>query len=71
MVYKKIQNEQGDYKDSNQARYAVLEAHEAWTPEGINAGWSEFENLEACLSAWGLAYAPLAKDEADYESTSN
>ena len=42
MVYKKIANEQGDYKDANEARYTVLEAHEAWTPQGKNVGWDEY-----------------------------
>ena len=59
MVYKKIQSEVGNYKDSNNVRYDVLEAHEAWTPQGKNVGWNEYPNQEAALNAYGLTYDPL------------
>ena len=59
MVYKKIQNDYGDYKDKKNVRYDVLEAHEAWTPEGKNVGWDEFTSLEAAANAYGLRYDPL------------
>lgn len=63
MVYKKIQNEQGDYKDKQDVRYTVLEAHEAWTPQGLNVGWDEFDNLEQAVQAYGLTYSPLEPSE--------
>lgn len=63
MFYKKIQNEQGDYKDVKNMRWDVLEAHEAWTPEGKNVGWDEFENMEKALVAYGLTYAPFDPEE--------
>ena len=59
MVYKKILNEQGDYKDTNDVRYDVLEAHEAYTPQGKNVGWDEFENRQAALDAYGLTFSPM------------
>ena len=65
MVYKKIANEQGDYKNANEERYTVLEAHEAYTPQGLNVGWEEYENMEAALAAYGLAYDPLLKQEGN------
>lgn len=61
MVYKKIQNTQGDYQDNNGVRYDVLEAHEAFTPQGKNVGWDEYPNLEAALEGYGLVYDPLAQ----------
>lgn len=67
MVYKKIQNEQGDYKDNKDVRFDILEAHEAYTPEGKNVGWTEFENMDACLSAWGLVYDPIHPDPDEVE----
>ena len=64
MVYKKIQNEQGDYKDVQNVRYDILEAHEAWTPQGKNMGWSEFESMAYAAQAYGLTYDPgEEKDE--------
>lgn len=59
MVYKKIQNEQGDYKDKQEVRYTVLEANEAYTPQGKNVGWDEYASLEAAANAYGLIYDPL------------
>ena len=66
MVYKKFQNEEGNYIDAEQARWDILEAHEAWTPEGLNVGWDEFANLEAAVDAYGLTYDPIEQlDNAD------
>lgn len=65
MVYKKIQNEKGDYRDSQNVRYDVLEAHEAWTPQGKNVGWDEFASLEKSAAAYGLTYKPI-EQEGEY-----
>ncbi len=65
MVYKKIQNKTGDYTDEQETRWDVLEAHEAWTPEGLNVGWETFATKEACLHTWGLHYNPLPGGEDD------
>ncbi len=54
MVYKKFQNEEGDYIDAQQVRWDILEAHEAWTPQGKNVGWDEFESEEAAAKAYGF-----------------
>ena len=59
MVYKKFQDNVGDYKDVQDVRWDVLEAHEAWTPQGKNVGWDEFANMEAALQAYGLTYDPI------------
>jgi len=62
MVYKRFQNEEGNYIDANKQRWDILEAHEAWTPQGINVGWDEYENLEAATSAYGLFLDPIEKE---------
>lgn len=59
MVYKKIQNEQGNYKDVQNVRWDVLEANEAWTPQGLNVGWDSFQNVEVALKTYGLEFSPL------------
>lgn len=59
MVYKKIQNPEGDYKDVQNVRWDVLEAHEAWTPQGKNVGWDVFENMAKAIKEYGLTYDPL------------
>lgn len=63
MVYKKFQDEQGDYIDVNRVRFTVIEAHEAITPQGKNVGWNTFNNMSNALTAYGLKYAPLNKGE--------
>ena len=59
MVYKKIANEEGNYKDKQEVRYDVLEAHEAWTPQGKNVGWDEYPDMQTALEAYGLVYDPI------------
>lgn len=54
MVYKKVLNEEGLYIDGNNTRYDILEAHEAYTPEGLNVGWDEYDSKEAAALAYGL-----------------
>ena len=63
MVYKKIQNEEGNYIDVQQVRWDILEAHEAWTPQGKNVGWDEFDSLESAVQAYGLTYDPLEENK--------
>jgi hypothetical protein len=63
MVYKKIQNPEGDYKDVQNVRWDVLEAHEAWTPEGMNVGWDAFESLEEAAGYYGLMYDHFIPEE--------
>lgn len=65
MVYKKIQNEQGSYIDAEQVRWDILEAHEAYTPQGKNVGWDEYDSLEQAAQAYGLTYSPLEPVEEE------
>ena len=65
MVYKKIQNETGQYIDKKEVRFTILEANEAYTPKGINVGWEVFDSIGAATQAYGLTYNPLpAEGEA-------
>lgn len=66
MVYKKVQNEEGQYIDGQGTRWDILEAHEAFTPEGKNVGWDEYPNIEIAAKAYHLIYDPLSegKDNA-------
>ena len=59
MVYKKIQNNAGNYIDGQLKRWDILEAHEAYTPQGLDVGWDAFDSIEAAAEAYGLMYDPL------------
>jgi hypothetical protein len=59
MVYKKFKDEEGEYIDASSQRWTIMEAHEAYTPEGLNVGWDEYPNLGTATQAYGLIYQPL------------
>lgn len=65
MVYKKFENPEGNYIDVQQVRWDILEAHEAWTPQGKNVGWEEFPNIETAAQAYGLTYDPIEPVEEE------
>ncbi len=54
MLYKKIENPEGAYQDNDGNRYDLLECSEAFTPEGLNVGFTEFENIEEAEEGFGL-----------------
>ncbi len=62
MVYKKVQNEEGNYIDKQGTRWDILEAHEAWTPQGKNVGWDEYDNVEQAAKSYGLTSISLQKE---------
>lgn len=62
MVYKKVANEQGSYIDRDNTRWDILEANEAYTPEGLNVGWDEYDSIEAAAIAYGLTYDPFSEE---------
>ena len=62
MVYKKVQNEECNYIDKQDTRWDILEAHEAWTPQGKNVGWDEYDSLEQAANAYGLKYQPIEEN---------
>lgn len=63
MVYK-LFIEEGLYqdKDTKEPRN-LLEANIAYTPEGINVGWTELENLETALEYFNLELIPEPEEE--------
>lgn len=65
MVYK-VFEEDGDYiRLSDNKRVNVLFAQEAYTPQGLNVGWTEFKPQAALNSEEfipGFLYQPLRRD---------
>lgn len=54
MLYRKIEDEAGEYVDAQGCRFAVQSARRVRTSEGVNVGYVEFPTLEDALEAWGL-----------------
>jgi len=63
MIYK-LFLEEGLYqdKDTKEPRN-LMEAEIAYTPEGINVGWTELENLETALEYFNLELIPEPEEE--------
>ena len=54
MVYK-LFIEDGEYQDKTTKEIRnLLEAEIAYTPDGINVGWAELENLESAMIYFNL-----------------
>jgi hypothetical protein len=63
MVYK-LFIEEGLYQDKDtKEQRNLLEGEIAYTPEGINVGWTELENLEAALEYFNLELVPEPEEE--------
>lgn len=61
MWYKKFEYENGNYQDENGTRYMVTECYRVIAPDGrrnAELGYTEFNSMEECLSAWGLSEIP-------------
>lgn len=58
--YRKEADAGGSYVDTTGERYEIYACRRHADERGINIGWAPFENIEACLTAWGLAYDPIS-----------
>lgn len=74
MVYK-LFIEDGEYQDKTTKEIRnLLEATVAYTPDGINVGWTELENLESAMIYFNLeikqanSQEELELIEANYEN---
>ena len=63
MIYK-VFIEEGLYqdKDTKEPRN-IMEVEIAYTPEGINVGWIELDNLESALEYFNLELVPEPEEE--------
>jgi hypothetical protein len=58
MIYK-LFIEDGEFRDrlTKEGRN-IMEVEIAYTPEGINVGWDEFNSLEDAMYAYNVEYKP-------------
>ena len=67
MVYKIEKDESGNVRDKNGVRYMLSECRVAYTPQGVNVGYTAFESRAGALDAFGVEDIPeseLFKTEA-------
>lgn len=67
MVYK-LFIEEGDYldKDTQEPRN-LLEAEIAYTPEGINVDWLEFDTIEEAMAHFNIEPKPIVEEYKEDE----
>ncbi len=54
-MYYKLFNEDGDYQDkTTKEPRNLLSCNIAYTPDGINVGWIEFERDEQAMDYFGI-----------------
>ena len=58
MVFKQVLEASGEWINDRGERVTLLGGYVAYTPQGVNVGWSEFETVEECAQAWGLRFDP-------------
>jgi hypothetical protein len=65
MVFKLLK-EEGKYRDipTGEPRN-MLQANIAWTPEGVNVGWDDFETVEEAMRYYNIELIP---DEQNHEN---
>lgn len=63
MIYK-LFLEEGLYqdKDTKEPRN-MMETHIAYTPEGINVGWDEFDSIEEAMTHYNIELKPVETEE--------
>ena len=58
MIYK-LFIEEGKYRDiTTHEDRNMMEVEIAYTPEGINVGWDEFNSIEEAMTAYNLEIKP-------------
>ena len=58
MIYK-LFIEDGEFRDiTTREGRNIMEVEIAYTPEGINVGWDEFDSLEEAMLSYNVEYKP-------------
>lgn len=61
MVYKLEKDENGNVRGKDGTRYMLSECRVAYTPKGINYGYTEFPSRAAALAHYGVEDIPEAE----------
>lgn len=58
MVYKLEKDENGNVRNAKGERYMLSECRVAYTPQGVNYGYTEYPSRQAALAAFGVEDIP-------------
>ena len=58
MVYKLEKDENGNVRNANGERFMLSECRVAYTPQGVNYGYTEYPSRQAALAAFGVEDIP-------------
>ena len=61
MVYKLEKDENGNVRGKDGTRHMLSECRVAYTPQGVNCGYAEFESRAAALAHYGVEDIPEAE----------
>jgi len=65
MIYK-LFLEEGLYRDkTTHEDRNMMEVEIAYTPEGINVGWDEFNSIEEAMEAYNIELKPEPKKDVE------
>ena len=63
MIYK-LFIEDGDYRDIDTLEPRnMMEVNIAYTPDGINVGWDEFNSIEEAMQHYNIELKPIEDEE--------
>jgi hypothetical protein len=63
MIYK-LFIEDGDYRDIDTLEPRnMMEVNIAYTPDGINVGWDEFNSIEDAMQHYNIELKPIEDEE--------
>jgi hypothetical protein len=63
-MFYKLFIEDGDYQDiDTKDPRNIMEVEIAYTPEGINVGWDEFNSIEEAMTHYNIELKPVETEE--------
>lgn len=63
MYYKKYPSDDGSYIDESGQLWCIHACNAAHTPQGLNVGYTLFDDEAAMMRAWGLSLIPNSIDQ--------
>jgi hypothetical protein len=65
MIYK-LFIEDGDYRDIDTLEPRnIMEVNIAYTPDGINVGWDEFNSIEEAIQHYNIELKPIEIEDEE------